>query len=357
MTCTHRNPISCMIPDFVLKEVARRGGEDARRSALDTLGVSATLRSTRSQAEARRAAIGPVAAPRAALTAPSKDRVVRDAKGSTDLAAPSARREGDDPTGDAAVDEAFEGLGDTWDFFFEVYARNSIDNSGMTLDSVVHYGEGYDNAFWDGDQMVFGDGSGRLFTRMTQSLTVCAHELGHGVIQFDGPLVYQGQSGALNEHIADAFGAMVHQWKHDETAESADWLIGAEILAEGINGQALRSMKEPGTAYDDELLGKDPQPGHMDAYVETMDDHGGVHINSGIPNRAFYEIATSLGGPSWEVAGRILYATLGHPQLRPTTDFRRFARLNQAVASQLYGRASREADAVAAGWDAVGVTR
>lgn len=357
MSCTCRSPINCVIPDFVLKEVAQRGGEEERRAALDTLGVSATLRSTRGQAEARRAALGSVTAPRAALTPPSKDRVVRDAKSSTDLAAPIARREGDDPTGDAAVDEAYDGLGYTWDFFFEVYARNSIDNAGMTLDSVVHYGEAYDNAFWDGDQMVFGDGSGRLFTRMTQSLTVCAHELGHGVIQYDGPLVYQGQSGALNEHIADAFGAMVEQWKNGQTSEAADWLIGKEILAEGVDGQALRSMKEPGTAYDDDLLGKDPQPGHMDDYVNTMDDHGGVHINSGIPNRAFYEIATSLGGSSWEVAGRILYATLGHPQLRPTTDFRRFARLNEAVASQLYGCGSREADAVAAGWDAVGVTR
>lgn len=355
MTSKSRKPINCVIPDFMLREVARRGGGEERRAALDTLGVSATLRSARSQAEARRSAEGPRTAPRAALASPSSDRVIRDAKGSTNLAAEIARREGDPDTGDAAIDEAFEGLGDTWDFFFQVYARNSIDNAGMTLDSVVHYGEGYDNAFWDGDQMVFGDGSERLFTRMTKSLTVCAHELGHGVIQFDGPLVYQGQSGALNEHVADAFGAMVHQWKHGETAEAADWLIGKEILAEGISGQALRSMKEPGTAYDDALLGKDPQPGHMDDYVDTMDDHGGVHINSGIPNRAFYEIATSLGGSSWEVAGRILYATLGHPQLRPTTDFRRFARLNSAVAGQLYGCGSREADAVAAGWDAVGV--
>ena len=149
---------------------------------------------------------------------------------------------------------------------------------------------------------------------------------------------------------------MVHQWKHGQTAEQADWLIGAEILAEGVDGQALRSMKQPGTSYDDDLLGKDPQPGHMDGYVETADDNGGVHINSGIPNKAFYEIATTLGGNSWDRAGRILYSTLGHPQLRPTSDFRRFARLNHSVAGQLYGADSVEAAAVETGWTAVGIT-
>jgi hypothetical protein len=136
------------------------------------------------------------------------------------------------------------------------------------------------------------------------------------VIQFDGPLVYQGESGALNEHIADAFGAMVDQWRAGQTVEEADWLVGKEILGEGVTGTALRSLKEHGTAHDDDLLGKDPQPGHMDDFVRTHDDNGGVHINSGIPNRAFYEIAAQLGGHSWEHAGRVIYATLGNPQLR-----------------------------------------
>ncbi len=160
----------------------------------------------------------------------------------------------------------------------------------------------------------------------------------------------------LNESIADAFGAMVVQYKHGQSAAEADWLIGNEILAEGVSGTALRSMKEPGSAYDDDLLGKDPQPGHMDDYIETTEDNGGVHINSGIPNRAFYTIATTLGGKSWEAAGRILYATLGHPRLRETASFRAFARLNRYVAQTLYGPQSPEVDAVAAGWEAVGVS-
>jgi Zn-dependent metalloprotease len=350
-----RNPLHCLVPDYVLREIAKRGGDAHREAALDTLGVSATLRSARSQTEAMRAAVGPLPLASAALRTPKVDRVIRNAKGGTDLASPIVRREGDPDSGDPAIDEAFEHFGSTWSFYFEVLARNSIDNAGMTLDGVVHYGNKFDNAFWDGDQMVFGDGSGQLFTRLTQSLSVCAHELGHGVIQFDGPLTYQGQSGALNEHIADAFGVMVHQWKHGQTSAEADWLIGAEILAEGVSGKALRSMKEPGTAYDDDLLGKDPQPAHMDNYVDTADDHGGVHINSGIPNKAFYEIAAGLGDHSWDRAGRILYTTLGHPQLRATTDFRRFAKLNYRVAGQLYGAGSAEAKAVEAGWAEVGI--
>jgi Zn-dependent metalloprotease len=341
----------------VLREIVRRGNDAQRDAALSTLGVSSTLRSSRMQAEARHAAIGRAAsvAPRRALRPPAKNRVIRDAKHGTNTMAKVVRQEGGRATGDKAVDEAYEHFGTTWDFFFKAFARNSIDNAGMTIDGVVHFDQDFDNAFWDGDQMIFGDGSGQIFTRLTQSLSVCAHELGHGVIQYDGPLAYQGQSGALNEHIADAFGAMVDQWKHKQTVAQADWLIGKEILARGVTGKALRSMKEPGTAYDDDLLGKDPQPAHMDDYVETLDDNGGVHINSGIPNRAFYEIAAILGGSSWQHAGRILYATLGNPQLRETTDFRRFARLNHRVAGTIYGVGSAETDAVKAGWEKVGV--
>lgn len=350
-----REPLNCILPDYVLRNIAERGDEKQRKRALDTLLVSSTLRSARSQAEARQASGGAGVASLVPLAPPTADRVIRDAAGKTNLRAPIARSEGDGPTGDPAVDEAFEHFGATWDFFFDVFARNSIDQEGMTLDGVVHYGEDYDNAFWNGSQMAFGDGSGQIFTRLTQSLSVCGHELAHGVIQYDGPLVYLSQSGALNESIADAFGAMVVQYKNGQNAAEADWLIGGEILAEGVTGTALRSMKEPGSAYDDDVLGKDPQPGHMDAYVDTAQDNGGVHINSGIPNHAFYTIATTLGGNSWEAAGRILYATLGHPRLRKTASFRAFARLNRHVARSLYGPQSQEADAVVAGWEAVGV--
>jgi Zn-dependent metalloprotease len=272
-----------------------------------------------------------------------------------DLRGPIVRQESGDSSTDEAVEEAFERLGATWDFYFEVLARNSIDKSGMPLEGVVHYRQRYDNALWNGAQMIFGDGSGLRFTRLTQSLTVCAHEMSHGVIQYDGPLVYQGQAGALNESMADVLGTLVEQWRNDQTVEEADWLVGREILAPGVTGRALRSLEEPGTAYDDDVLGKDPQPGHMDGFVVTDDDHGGVHINSGIPNRAFVLAAKELGGNAWGDAGRIWYAALGHERLLPTATFRQFARITRVVASTLFGAESRHVGAVEGAWNQVGV--
>ena len=161
----------------------------------------------------------------------------------------------------------------------------------MPLRGIVHFGEEYPNAFWDGRRMAFGDGDNEIFLRFTKSLDVIGHELGHGVIEDESGLEYWGQSGALNEHFADVAGIMVKQRKLNQTADQADWLIGAELRGDEFDGDALRSMKAPGTAYDDAVLGKDPQPDHWRDYVRTFEDNGGVHINSGIANKAFYLLA------------------------------------------------------------------
>ena len=101
-----------------------------------------------------------------------------------------------------------------------------------------------------------------------------AHEFAHGVTQFSAGLVYAGQSGALNESVSDAFAAMAKQRVLGQTPEQADWLIGAGLFRPGVQARALRSMLEPGTAYDDPRLGRDPQVGSMD-YSETIEDNGG----------------------------------------------------------------------------------
>jgi Zn-dependent metalloprotease len=346
-----------IIPDHVLRRIAERGNDEERRSALATMAATTTLRSMRTQAEARRS-VTPRAPTMemAALVAPGKERIIRDAGGQPNLRAPIVRQEGQPYGGDdVAVGEAYEHLGITWDFYFEVFARNSLDKNGMTMEGVVHYRDHYDNAVWNGTQMLFGDGSGYRFTRLTQSLSICAHELTHGVIQYDGPLVYLQQAGALNESMADVMGTLVEQWHVGETADQADWLIGREILAEGVTGRALRSLKAPGTAYDDDVLGKDEQPAHMRDFVDTDEDHGGVHINSGIPNHAFYLLATALGGHAWEDAGRIWYASLGHDRLLPTSTFRQFARITRYVAGVLFGVNSKQQHAVSEAWEAVGI--
>src|SRR5262249_15250854 len=154
------------------------------------------------------------------------------------------------------------------------FGRNSIDNRGLRLNASVHYGADYDNAFWDGSQMVFGDGDNRIFVGFTKALDVIGHELTHGVTQYEANLEYQDQPGALNESMSDVFGSLMKQYALNQTAADADWLIGSGLLAPGIQGVALRSMKEPGTAYDDPLLGKDSQPGHMSDFDHTTDDFG-----------------------------------------------------------------------------------
>jgi Zn-dependent metalloprotease len=242
-----------------------------------------------------------------------------------------------------------------------VYQRNSIDGNGMRLDSTVHYRVGYDNAFWDGEQMVYGDGdedqpeSDRLFNRFTIALDVIGHELTHGVTQFEAKLTYSQQPGALNESMSDVFGSLVKQYKLQQTAGEADWIIGQGLLTSNVNGVGIRSMKAPGTAYDDPVLGKDPQPGHMKDYVNTLNDNGGVHINSGIPNHAFYIIATELGGFAWEKAGQIWYVTL-KDKLSANSKFQDCANFTYQTAAELFGAGSIEQQAVKKGWAEVGIT-
>ncbi|HYK01097.1 MAG TPA: M4 family metallopeptidase [Thermoanaerobaculia bacterium] len=250
--------------------------------------------------------------------------------------------------------EAWQGTGTTLDFFATNFKRHSIDNRGLRLDSTVHYGTGFQNAVWNGRQIVYGDGDGHLFNRFTSSIDITAHELMHGITDATASLGYSGESGALNEHISDAFGIMVRQYKLNQTANESDWLIGADLLAPGILGQGIRSMAAPGTAYDDPFLGRDPQPWHIRAYLHTTDDHGGVHINSGIPNHAFYLAATTIGGVTWDVVGRVWYMAVTQ-RLRSDDGFSDFARATVDLAGELYGNGGYIQRVIAGAWAAVGL--
>jgi Zn-dependent metalloprotease len=223
----------------------------------------------------------------------------------------------------------------------------------------VHYGVDFDNAFWNGAQMVYGDGSGRIFQvgGLTRAIDVIAHELTHGVTEFTAGLEYHKQPGALNESMSDVFGSLVKQWARKQTADQADWLIGAEIFTPEIDADALRSMKAPGTAYNNPLLGRDPQPDTMSKFVMLPDtdegDWGGVHINSGIPNKAFFLTAIGIGGYAWEAPGHIWYAALQASS--EWTDFQEFADMTHIKAGQLYGPQSAEQQAVVSAWKEVGI--
>ncbi len=344
------HPRHTIIPPYLLRHLAESADDSVAARAESTLRVDQTFRSDR-RAVAAQATFRPTAI----TVAAAPNREISTAKNARRLPGTVVRREGEAATGDAAADEAYDGFGATWALFHDVYGRNSIDGAGMTLAGTVHYDKGYDNAFWNGERMVFGDGDGEIFGRFTASLEVIGHELTHGVTESTAGLIYQGQPGALNEHVSDVFGVLVKQHSLGQDATTADWLVGADLLLPGVAGVAIRSMISPGTAYDDPRLGKDPQPDHMSDFVTTSDDNGGVHINSGIPNRAFALAARAIGGQAWTAAGQIWFDVLTGADITARTDFATFARLTVAAAAARFGGDSAQHDAVRDGWVTVGV--
>jgi Zn-dependent metalloprotease len=351
--------VFCITPPHMLDQIVRNGTPEQREIAQRTLVTSEGFR-------ARRGAMGGKLTSRltsslAAAVSAGKQRTIYDARQGSQLPGTKVRGEGDPASTDPAVNEAYDGSGITYDLFANIYGRDSIDNHSLKLNSTVHYQKGYDNAFWDGQQMVYGDGDEdlppdqRLFNRFTAALDVIAHELTHGVTQYEANLNYISQAGALNESISDVFGSLVKQYQRGQTADDADWIIGEGLFTPNVNGVGIRSMKAPGSAYDDPVLGKDPQPMHMDHYVNTLEDNGGVHINSGIPNHAFYIVARETGGFAWEKAGAIWYKALTE-KLKVDSNFTDAANLTYQAATDLFGSGSLEQKAVQSGWAAVGIT-
>jgi Zn-dependent metalloprotease len=334
-----------IIPEYMNKNIVKKGTEKQKEGAWKNLILTEQLRG-------RRAVTGLMSSMFA--VSDKLHRTIYDARKSETLPGTLVRFEGGRNKGGNTVTEAYNYSGSTYDFYKKIFERNSIDTKGMKLDSTVHYGENYNNAFWNGTQMVYGDGDGEIFQRFTKSIDVIGHELTHGVTQYEAALEYEGQAGALNESFSDVFGSMIKQHVLKQTVDKADWLIGAGLFTKKVNGVALRSMKEPGTAYDDPTIGKDPQPGHMKDFVNTTSDNGGVHINSGIPNRAFYLTATELGGKAWEKAGYIWYITLTE-KLRESSNFQKAADMTVEVASTVYGKGSKEVKAVQTSWNLVGI--
>ena len=321
MTCRFVPPylLDRIAPDGLVVDAALRG----RRTALHLEGRAVTLPATPAW-------------------------VVHSADGDRELPGRRVRAAGEPESGDLAVDEAGAGVTAALALFEEVYGRSSYDGRGAGVSLTVHYGRDYDNAFWDGVQLVFGDGDGRVFDRLTRPVDVLGHELAHAVTEHSAGLRYRQEPGALNESVSDVFAACLKQRLLGQSPDEADWLIGAGLFLPGVEARALRDMAAPGSAYDDPVLGRDPQVGHLDDYVVTDDDHGGVHLNSGIANRAFHLAATAIGGTSWEGAGRIWYAALTGGEVRPDTGFAGFAAATVAAAAG-------QADAVRRAWAAVGV--
>jgi Zn-dependent metalloprotease len=329
-----------IVSDEILKNIADKGSDPQKDAAKKTLLNSALLRTKRE--------LAPVPQEHTA----DEDREIYDAGNTTQEPGHKARSENEKAVKDQAVNEAFDGAGNTYRLYLGEYSRNSIDGKGMKLLSIVHYDRDFDNAFWNGERMIYGDG--HFFNPFTRDLTVIGHELTHGVTQHTANLAYRGQSGALNEHISDVFGVLVEQYAYLQSADKASWLIGALLCDGKIKGRALRDMLNPGTAYNDPVIGKDPQPAHMKDFVDTWQDSGGVHINSGIPNKAFAVACIERGGYAWETIGKVWYDVLTK-RCKSDTEFQDFSDMTFESAGDLFGKNSPEQDAVRKGWDAVGI--
>lgn len=264
------------------------------------------------------------------------------------------RSEGQPPVKSRSANEVYDNSGHVYGFYKSVMGRFSIDDKGMPLSSVVHQHDlthngdvsRLENAYYrhDDNFMRYGDGKNYRYT----SLSVAGHELTHGVTHHTAGLVYRGQSGALNEHFSDVMAVAINHWKQGVTVDKADWRIGADAIkfTAPKGTQPIRSMSNPNSVHD--------QPGHMSQYVHTKEDNGGVHINSGIPNRAFYGAAMRIGGHVSDKAAKIWYVTL-RDYLRSDANFNDAARLTVHVAGNMYGAGSREQKAVIAGWRDVGI--
>jgi Zn-dependent metalloprotease len=334
-----------VIPPFMLSRIGNNNdtGEDAR----------ATLEQMRELANERALSLIHLAGPERRPDT-HNHRYIYDAQGRLVLPGTLVLSDQMPSGGDTAAREAWDAIGVTMDFFRRVFGRNWLDGRGLPLAATVHYGTCFQNAMWSGEQIVYGDGDDRIFNRFTASIDITAHELTHAIVQFLLGMGYTGETGAVNESLADIIGLMVRDWFLDQTAEESDWTIGSGLFKPGIHGRGVRSLAEPGTAYDDPRLGRDPQPSHLRDYVDTEEDNGGVHINSGIPNHAFYLAATAIGGPVWEVAGRIWYETMmdGLPN---EPNFLDLALGTVDKAGELYGSGSRYQRIVAEAWASVGI--
>jgi len=333
------------IPQHMLKRIASRCGPEASGHALATLDQMRQIAAARTLLPERVEEVARI---------PQKNRRVYDAKHRRQTPGHLVRDEHSAPTADIEVNEAFDVTGEFYDFFSDEYGRSSVDGKGMRLDSTVHYGVKFENAMWDGSRMIYGDGDGLIFKRFTDCPDIQGHEITHGHIHYLCGLGYSGQTGALNEHIADVFGLLFKQWLRNETAAESNWLFGEGIFGPAVRGgRAIRSFEDPGSAYDDPILGKDPQPKHMRDYVVTNEDNGGVHTNSGILNHGFYFFATGLGGYAWQVPGYIWFQTLSI--LKPDADFNDFALATMKVAGEKFGEGGYVQQTLAQSWALVGI--
>jgi Zn-dependent metalloprotease len=336
-----------IIPQVVLERLAtdNRFSASERSGLVDASKLDAEIRKVREQARKLTMVASATSQAVAALAQTPSVRVY-DCQTTTVLPGTPIANPG--ASTDATVRQTFDVTSEVINFYKKVFGRNSVDDAGMTLQSSVHYGLRYNNAFWNGFQMAYGDGDGAIFVDFTKGDDVMCHELTHGVTQFTLSLTYRNQPGGLNESMSDVFGSMFRQWRAKQKVTAADWLIGKDIMGPSAISQnitCLRDMANPKAAH---CLA--PQIDHFSAFTPGMDPH----FSSGVPNLAFYKIAMALGGHSWDKAGQIWYKALTGGR-SPNMSMKQFAKRTRAAAAALYPGDAATANAVNNGWAAVGL--
>jgi Zn-dependent metalloprotease len=250
---------------------------------------------------------------------------------------------------DATVKGAFGETTLVGAFYTNVFGRNSIDGAGMTMISSVHYGVNYNNAFWNGLQMTYGDGDGSIFVDFTKADDVIAHELTHGVTQHSLQLNYSDEAGGLNESLSDCFGSMFRQWSANQNVSQADWLIGKDIMGPAAIQKGFTCLRDMANPAAKHCLA--PQPTKYSQIKPGMDPHE----SSGPPNLAFFTAAKTLGGNSWDKIGHVWYKAMTGFGPTPNMKMKAFANRTRAVASQLNPGSPTVFNAVDAGWKKVGL--
>ena len=319
---------------------------EQRKSLADTARVSDALRNVRVQAGLLTNVSQSIGAHLTALaTAPKV--AVYDCKQTQTL--PGSSIPSPATSKDATCKRAFSETTQVAQFYKQVFKRNSIDNAGMTMLSSVHFGVNFNNAMWNGTQMLYGDGDGKIFVDFTNGNDVIGHELTHGVTQHSLQLSYTNDAGGLNESISDCFGSMFRQWQANQTVTAADWLIGKDIMGSVAKAKGYTCLRNMANPADKKALA--PQPTQYSQVTPGMDPH----YSSGPPNLAFCVACKTAGGKSWETVGQVWYSVLTGSGPHPAMTMKDFANRTRQVAAQMFGTKPAVGAAIDKGWKTVGL--
>jgi len=296
---------------------------------------------------------------RDAIIQHARNRRTYNANYGTSLPGTLVLQETSGTTSDVSIQKAHDYAGVTYNYYSTIHSRDSYNGSGATITSSVHYQSNYNNAGWTGSQMVYGDGDGTQFGPFSRALDVVAHELTHAVTDYSADLVYQNESGALNEATSDILGVAAESWSYGSVS-SLTWKMGEDCYTPATSGDALRYMNDPAAAGDYDY--------YPTRYTGTA-DYGGVHSNSGIANLAFYLMVvggthprgkTTVSVPalnataatSLNMGAKIWYRALT-VYMNSSTNFEGARNATAQAATDLYGSAAN--NSVHKAWDAVGV--